>query len=118
MHCTKCRKAFVRIVVNLSQWNGDSESIRKWAVSYTHLETGRNYIPGENELFGYEGEFLPYLQNEQVQEQEPHNFHITDDDLEMCIRDRYVVEDTGNFAQYGVQFDVFYGDHAMSLIHI
>ena len=45
------------------------------------METGRNYIPGENELFGYEGEFLPYLQNEQAQEQEPHNFHITDDDL-------------------------------------
>ena len=45
------------------------------------MEIGRNYIPGENELFGYEGEFLPYLQNEQVQEQEPHNFHITDDDL-------------------------------------
>ena len=45
------------------------------------METGRNYIPGENELFGYEGEFLPYLRNEQVQEQEPHNFHITDDDL-------------------------------------
>lgn len=45
------------------------------------METGRNYILGENELFGYEGEFLPYLQNEQVQEQEPHNFHITDDDL-------------------------------------
>ena len=45
------------------------------------METGRNYIPGENELFGYEGEFLPYLQNEQVQEQEPHNFHIIDDDL-------------------------------------
>ena len=45
------------------------------------METGRNYIPGENELFGYEGEFLPYLQNEQVQEREPHNFHITDDDL-------------------------------------
>ena len=45
------------------------------------METGRNYIPGENELFGYEGEFLPYLQNEQMQEQEPHNFHITDDDL-------------------------------------
>ena len=45
------------------------------------METGRNYIPGENELFGYGGEFLPYLQNEQVQEQEPHNFHITDDDL-------------------------------------
>ena len=45
------------------------------------METGRNYIPGENELFGYEGEFLLYLQNEQVQEQEPHNFHITDDDL-------------------------------------
>ena len=45
------------------------------------METGRNYIPGENELFGYEGEFLPYLQNEQVQEQESHNFHITDDDL-------------------------------------
>lgn len=45
------------------------------------METGRNYIPGENELFGYEGEFLPYLQNEQAQEQELHNFHITDDDL-------------------------------------
>ena len=45
------------------------------------METGRNYILGENELFGYQGEFLPYLQNEQVQEQEPHNFHITDDDL-------------------------------------
>ena len=30
------------------------------------METGRNYIPGENELFGYEGEFLPYLQNEQA----------------------------------------------------
>ena len=45
------------------------------------METGRNYIPGENELFGYEGEFLPYLQNEQIQEQEPHNFRITDDDL-------------------------------------
>ena len=45
------------------------------------METGRNYIPGENELFGYEGEFLPYLQNEQMQEQEHHNFHITDDDL-------------------------------------
>ena len=45
------------------------------------METGRNYIPGDNELFGYEGEFLPYLQNEQVQEQELHNFHITDDDL-------------------------------------
>ena len=27
----------------------------------------------------------------------------------------YVVEDTGNFAQYGVQFDVFYGDHACLL---
>ena len=45
------------------------------------METGRNYIPGENELFGYEGEFLTYLQNEQIQEQEPHNFRITDDDL-------------------------------------
>ena len=48
---------------------------------FRYMETGRNYIPGENELFGYEGEFLPYLQNEQVQEQELHNFHITDDDL-------------------------------------
>ena len=28
------------------------------------METGRNYIPGVNELFGYEGEFLPYRQNE------------------------------------------------------
>jgi len=28
------------------------------------METGRNYIPGENELFGYEGEFFPYRQNE------------------------------------------------------
>ena len=29
----------------------------------------------------------------------------------------YVVEDTGNFAQYGVQFDVFYGDHASASAH-
>ncbi len=27
------------------------------------LETGHNYIPGENELFGYEGEFQPYIRN-------------------------------------------------------
>ena len=45
------------------------------------METGRNYIPGENELFGYEGEFLPYLVNRQEQKQEPHNFRITDDAL-------------------------------------
>ncbi|MGN1143761.1 MAG: CD1108 family mobile element protein, partial [Anaerovoracaceae bacterium] len=29
----------------------------------------------------------------------------------------YVVEDTGNFAQYGVQFDVYYGDHASASAH-
>lgn len=29
----------------------------------------------------------------------------------------YVVEDTGNFAQYGVQFDVFYGGHASASAH-
>lgn len=45
------------------------------------METGHNYIPGENELFGYEGEFLPYLVNLQEQKQEPHNFRITDDAL-------------------------------------
>ena len=46
------------------------------------LETGRNYIPGENELFGYEGEFQPYLKPE-VEEivAEPHNFRIQDNDL-------------------------------------
>ena len=46
------------------------------------LETGRNYIPGENELFGYEGEFQPYLKPE-VEEivTEPHNFRIQDNDL-------------------------------------
>lgn len=46
------------------------------------LETGRNYIPGENELFGYEGEFQPYLKPE-VEKivTKPHNFHIRDNDL-------------------------------------
>ena len=46
------------------------------------LESGRNYIPGENELFGYEGEFQPYLKPE-VEEivTEPHNFRIQDNDL-------------------------------------
>ena len=46
------------------------------------LETGRNYIPGENEMFGYEGEFQPYLKPE-VEEivTEPHNFRIQDNDL-------------------------------------
>lgn len=29
----------------------------------------------------------------------------------------YVVEDTGNFAQYGVEFDVYYGDHASAQAH-
>lgn len=29
----------------------------------------------------------------------------------------YVVEDTGNFAQYGVQFDVYYGDHSSASAH-
>lgn len=29
----------------------------------------------------------------------------------------YVVEDTGAFASYGVQFDVYYGDHASALAH-
>jgi cell wall-associated NlpC family hydrolase len=29
----------------------------------------------------------------------------------------YVVEDTGNFAQYGVQFDVYYGDHSAASAH-
>ena len=29
----------------------------------------------------------------------------------------YVVEDTGAFAQYGVQFDVYYGDHASASSH-
>lgn len=29
----------------------------------------------------------------------------------------YVVEDTGAFARYGVQFDVYYGDHASALAH-
>lgn len=29
----------------------------------------------------------------------------------------YVVEDTGGFAQYGVQFDVYYGDHASASAH-
>lgn len=29
----------------------------------------------------------------------------------------YVVEDTGNFASYGVQFDVYYGDHATASAH-
>ena len=46
------------------------------------LETGRNYIPGENELFGYEGEFQPYLEQEQEKAVvEPHNFRIQDNDL-------------------------------------
>jgi N12 class adenine-specific DNA methylase len=46
------------------------------------LETGRNYIPGENELFGYEGEFQPYLKPEQEKAViEPHNFRIKDNDL-------------------------------------
>ena len=46
------------------------------------LETGRNYIPGENELFGYEGEFLPYVKQEQEKiVTEPHNFRIQDNDL-------------------------------------
>ena len=46
------------------------------------LETGRNYIPRENELFGYEGEFQPYLKPE-VEKivTEPHNFRIQDNDL-------------------------------------
>lgn len=46
------------------------------------LETGRNYIPGEDEMFGYEGEFQPYLKPE-VEEivTEPHNFRIQDNDL-------------------------------------
>lgn len=29
----------------------------------------------------------------------------------------YTVEDTGNFAQYGVQFDVYYDDHQTALAH-
>ena len=46
------------------------------------METGRNYIPGENELFGYEGEFLPYVKQEQEKiVTEPHNFRIQDHDL-------------------------------------
>ena len=46
------------------------------------LETGRNYIPGENELFGYEGEFQPYLKLEAEKiVTEPHNFRIQDNDL-------------------------------------
>ena len=46
------------------------------------LETGRNYIPGENELFGYEGEFRPYLKPEAEKiVTEPHNFRIQDNDL-------------------------------------
>ena len=46
------------------------------------LETGRNYIPGENELFGYEGEFQPYLKPEPEKAViEPHNFRIQDNDL-------------------------------------
>ena len=46
------------------------------------LETRRNYIPGENELFGYEGEFQPYLKPEQEKAViEPHNFRIQDNDL-------------------------------------
>ena len=46
------------------------------------LETGRNYIPGENKLFGYEGEFLPYVKQEQEKiVTEPHNFRIQDHDL-------------------------------------
>ena len=46
------------------------------------LETGRNYIPGENELFGYEGEFQPYLKTEAEKiVTEPHNFRIQDNDL-------------------------------------
>lgn len=46
------------------------------------LETGRNYILGENELFGYEGEFQPYLKPEAEKiVTEPHNFRIQDNDL-------------------------------------
>ena len=46
------------------------------------LETGRNYIPGENELFGYEGEFQTYLKSETEKiVTEPHNFRIQDNDL-------------------------------------
>lgn len=29
----------------------------------------------------------------------------------------YVVEDTGGFARYGVQFDIYYGDHASASAH-
>lgn len=29
----------------------------------------------------------------------------------------YTVEDTGNFAQYGVQFDVYYDNHAVAEAH-
>lgn len=46
------------------------------------LETGKNYIPGENELFGYEGEFQPYIRQEKTKiVTMPHNFRIEDNDL-------------------------------------
>ena len=46
------------------------------------LETGKNYIPGENELFGYEGEFQTYIRQEKTKiVTMPHNFRIEDNDL-------------------------------------
>ena len=46
------------------------------------LETGKNYIPGENELFGYQGEFQPYIRQEKTKiVTMPHNFRIEDNDL-------------------------------------
>ena len=51
------------------------------------LETGRNYIPGENELFGYEGEFQPYLKPEAEKiVTEPHNFGFRIMTLEQAVR--------------------------------
>ena len=44
----------------------------KTADIFRCVETGKNYLPGEHELFEYVGEFIPFLRQEkQVEEAEP-----------------------------------------------
>ena len=64
----------------------------KTADVFRCVETGKNYLPGEHELFEYVGEFIPLLQQNKetaIPEQETPEKNITADSLDIKAADEY-----------------------------
>lgn len=67
-------------------------SPNKTADVFRCVETGKNYLPGEHELFEYVGEFIPLLQQNKetaIPEQETPEKNITADSLDIKAADEY-----------------------------